>query len=78
MGLNLSTEQIAHELALNGSDVQQMTHSTRFLRNNRLRVDTPLPLRPCLVFGTQGHPMTYEEGMRRLPGDDAARSTVTV
>src|SRR5215510_16334453 len=25
MGLNLSNEQIAHELALNGSDVQQMT-----------------------------------------------------
>src|SRR4030095_6263891 len=25
MGLNISNEQIAHELALNGSDVQQMT-----------------------------------------------------
>jgi len=29
MGLNLSTEQIAHELALNGSDVQQMTTQLR-------------------------------------------------
>ena len=29
MGLNLSNEQIAHELALNGSDVQQMTTQLR-------------------------------------------------
>ena len=29
MGLNLSNEQIAHELALNGSDVQQMTAQLR-------------------------------------------------
>src|ERR687898_3679877 len=29
MGLNLSNEQIAHELALNGSDVQQMTAHLR-------------------------------------------------
>jgi len=29
MGLNLSNDQIAHELALNGSDVQQMTAQLR-------------------------------------------------
>jgi hypothetical protein len=29
MGLNVSNEQIAHELALNGSDVQQMTAQLR-------------------------------------------------
>ena len=29
MGLNLSNAQIAHELALNGSDVQQMTAQLR-------------------------------------------------
>ena len=29
MGLNISNEQIAHELALNGSDVQQMTAQLR-------------------------------------------------
>jgi hypothetical protein len=29
MGLNLSNEQIGHELALNGSDVQQMTAQLR-------------------------------------------------
>ena len=29
MGLNISNEQIAHELALNGSDVQQMTVQLR-------------------------------------------------
>jgi hypothetical protein len=29
MGLNLSNKQIAHELALNGSDVQQMTTQLR-------------------------------------------------
>ena len=29
MGLNLSNEQIAHELALHGSDVQQMTAQLR-------------------------------------------------
>ena len=29
MGLHLSNEQIAHELALNGSDVQQMTTQLR-------------------------------------------------
>ena len=29
MGLNLSNEQIAHELALHGSDVQQMTTQLR-------------------------------------------------
>jgi hypothetical protein len=29
MGLNVSNEQIAHELALNGSDVQQMTTRLR-------------------------------------------------
>ena len=29
MGFNLSNEQIAHELALNGSDVQQMTTQLR-------------------------------------------------
>src|SRR5258705_10949817 len=29
MGLNLSNEQMAHELALNGSDVQQMTAQLR-------------------------------------------------
>ena len=29
MGLNLSNEQIAHELALNGSNVQQMTTQLR-------------------------------------------------
>jgi hypothetical protein len=29
MGLNLSNEQIAHELALNVSDVQQMTIQLR-------------------------------------------------
>jgi hypothetical protein len=29
LGLHLSNEQIAHELALNGSDVQQMTTQLR-------------------------------------------------
>jgi hypothetical protein len=29
MGLNLSNEQMAHELALNGSDMQQMTAQLR-------------------------------------------------
>jgi|SRR5882672_5679027 len=29
MGLNVSNEQMAHELALNGSDVQQMTAQLR-------------------------------------------------
>ena len=29
MGLNISNEQIAQELALNGSDVQQMTAQLR-------------------------------------------------
>jgi hypothetical protein len=29
MGLNVSNEQIAHELALNGGDVQQMTTRLR-------------------------------------------------
>jgi hypothetical protein len=29
MGLNLTNEQIGHELALNGSDVQQMTAQLR-------------------------------------------------
>jgi hypothetical protein len=29
MGLNLSNEQIAHELALHGSDVQQMIMQLR-------------------------------------------------
>jgi hypothetical protein len=29
MGLNLSNEQIAQELAVNGSDVQQMTTQLR-------------------------------------------------
>jgi uncharacterized protein YpbB len=29
MGLNLSNEQIAHELAVNSSDVQQMTAQLR-------------------------------------------------
>src|SRR5215471_16992462 len=53
-------------------------HSSGFLRNNRLRVDTPLPLRLCLCFGTQGHPIPDEEERRRLPADYAARSTVTV
>src|SRR5215475_1680893 len=54
------------------------SHSIEFLRNNRLRVDTPLPLRLCLCFGMQSHPMPDEEERRRLPADYAARSTVTV
>jgi hypothetical protein len=55
-----------------------MDDSIGFLRNNRLRVDTPLPLRLCLGFGTQGRPMTDEKEMRHPPGNYAARSTVTV
>jgi hypothetical protein len=58
--------------------VKRSPDSTGFLRNNRLRVDTLLPLRLCLGFGTQGSPMTDAEEMRRPPGNYAARSTVTV
>src|SRR4030095_15440489 len=61
-----------------GAGPCNFSHSTRFLRNNRLRVDTPLPLRLCLCFGTQGHPMPDEAERRRLLDDYAARSTVTV
>jgi Domain of unknown function (DUF4158) len=57
---------------------RKIPHSIEFLRNNRLRVDTRLPLRLCLCFGTRGSPMTNEEERRRLPGDYAARAIVTV
>ena len=53
-------------------------HSPEFLRNNCLRVGAPLPLRLCLCFATQGHPMTDEAVMRCSPSNYAARSIVTV
>jgi hypothetical protein len=55
---------------------EEIPHSPEFLRNNRLRVDTPLPLRLCLCCGTQGQPMPAAAARRRLPADAAARATV--
>ena len=39
---------------------RKLSDSIGFLRNNRLGVDAPLPLRFCLFFGTSGSPIRYE------------------
>ncbi len=52
MGLNLSNEQIGQELALNGSDVQQMTAQLRegIVKKRTIRLKARVVLPPQVVI----------------------------
>lgn len=68
MGLNLSNRQIAQELDLNVSDVQQMTHQLRqgvVVRKPQVRLDEEVECDEVyIIAGHEGHPGAVKKGLK--------------